>query len=183
MGYGCGVHGRRRVPLLLSSHTREGRSVHPRPRVSRARLRRSLRLQKLTVLTVRGYGRSGDTKSHGGTIGNIFRAASKHNMTVHLGLMFAPAEHGFPSQHRNGTFASWGDLRVALPNIYTPFSRNNRWQGSTQRLNSPTVMGGCQSWSRLGTTILAEFRELCTTSCPRRLSSRPRRYGQALTLF
>lgn len=57
------------------------------------------------------YKEIGDLKSDGGTIGNIFRAAKRVNLTVHLGLMFAPAEHGFPSQHRNGTFKNWGDFQ------------------------------------------------------------------------
>ena len=59
------------------------------------------------------YTQVGDLSSGGGTLGNIFRAAAAHNMTVHLGLMFAPAEHGFPSQHRNGTYANWGDFQGA----------------------------------------------------------------------
>lgn len=42
----------------------------------------------------------------GGVLGTVARAAAAAGLMggVHLGLMFAPAEHGFPSQHRNGTF-------------------------------------------------------------------------------
>eukprot|EP00949_MAST-11_sp_MAST-11-sp1_P005194 g5194.t1 len=56
------------------------------------------------------YSQIGAVNAEGGTLGNIFRAAKLAGLTggVHLGLMFAPAEHGFPSQKRNGTFANWG---------------------------------------------------------------------------
>ena len=64
----------------------------------------------------------GDLEAEGGTLGNIFRAAAHANLSegVHVGLMFAPAEHGFPSQHRNGSYLNWGSFQAEVVTYLGP---------------------------------------------------------------
>jgi hypothetical protein len=52
----------------------------------------------------------------GGVLGTIIAAAKAAGIPngVHLGLMFASAEHGFPSQNRNGSYQSWGHYQASV---------------------------------------------------------------------
>ena len=61
------------------------------------------------------YEQVGDLDAEGGTLGNVLRAARAAELSggVHLGLMFAPSEHGFPQQ-TNGSFADWGGYQASV---------------------------------------------------------------------
>ena len=67
------------------------------------------------------YTQIGNTRK-GGTLGAAFAAAEQVGLNIHLGLLFAGAEHGFPAQHPNNTYALWADQQykaaAALYNLY-----------------------------------------------------------------
>jgi hypothetical protein len=68
------------------------------------------------------YTQIGNTNVDGGTLGASFAAAEKVGLNIHLGLLFAPAEHGFPAEHSNNTYLEWADQQygaaAALYSLY-----------------------------------------------------------------
>ena len=71
------------------------------------------------------YEQKGALDYPGGTLGLCMAAAARVDLNVHLGLMFAPAEHGFPLQS-DGTFYAWGQQQwihaKALHALYGNYS-------------------------------------------------------------
>ena len=107
----------------------------------------------------------GDVKAEGGTLGNVLRAAKRYNLTVSLGLMFAPAEHGFPSQHRNGTYRNWGDFqgRQVAPYLHRLYHGGGQPASGNDTPITPIDGGQLQ---RLGSTATSN-----STSTTRRRST------------
>ena len=104
----------------------------------------------------------GDVKAEGGTLGNVLRAAKRYNLTVSLGLMFAPAEHGFPSQHRNGTYRNWGDFqgRQVAPYLHQLYHGGGQPASGNDTPITPIDGGQLQ---RLGSTATSTSNSTSTT--------------------
>jgi hypothetical protein len=70
------------------------------------------------------YQQVGNLDHEKGTLGAAFEAANIVGLQIHLGLLFAPAEHGFPGQ-KNGTFANWADTQFeAASALHSLFGNN-----------------------------------------------------------
>ena len=108
------------------------------------------------------YTQIGNLKTKGGTLGAAFEAATSVGLDLHLGLLFAPAEHGFPEQHVNNTYLEWADQQYeAAKALYHLYGATNHLVGfytEIEESNSNywlSIYGNFSTyyWERIGSQI------------------------------
>jgi hypothetical protein len=109
------------------------------------------------------YTQVGNMNATGGTLGAAFAAAQQVGLDIHLGLLFAAAEHGFPEQHfPNNTYLEWADQQYASAKaLYHLYQNTRRLVGfytEIEESNSDywlSVYGNFSTeyWNRIGSQI------------------------------
>ena len=107
------------------------------------------------------YTQIGNLQAKGGTLGAAFAAAHLVGLDIHLGLLFAPAEHGFPEQKPTNLYVTWADQQYqAAAALYTLFGKDRLvgFYTEIEESNSNYWLGVYQNfstfyWNRIGSQI------------------------------
>ena len=114
------------------------------------------------------YTQVGYMKHRTGTLGLAFEAANQIGLKIHLGLLFAPGEHGFPLQ-TNGTYADWANQQYSAASAM--YSLYSSYKTTLLGFYTEIEESNAQYWVDKYPTFAVNYWELLSKKIKQNLST------------